>query len=63
MADPQIAHRRSLAQVHDAGGRFLALNPAFRMSAATVAARPFVAALGEHTDELLAEIGYARSGR
>ena len=63
MADPQIAHRRSLAEVHDAGGTFLALNPPFRMSAATVAARPFVAALGEHTDELLAEIGYARSGR
>ena len=62
MADPQIAHRRSLAEVHDAGGTFLALNPPFRMSAATVAARPFVAALGEHTDELLAEIGYARRG-
>jgi CoA:oxalate CoA-transferase len=63
MADPQIAHRRSLAEVHDAGGTFLALNPPFRMSAATAAARPFVAALGEHTDELLAEIGYTRSGR
>src|SRR3984893_6316245 len=63
MADPQIAHRRSLAEVHDAGGTFLALNPPFRMSAATVAARPFVAALGEHTDELLAEIGYTPSGR
>jgi CoA:oxalate CoA-transferase len=63
MADPQIAHRHSLAEVHDAGGTFLALNPPFRMSAATAAARPFVAALGEHTEELLAEIGYARSGR
>jgi CoA:oxalate CoA-transferase len=59
MADPQIAHRRSLAEVHDAGGTFLALNPPFRMSAATVAAQPFVAALGEHTEELLAELGYA----
>jgi crotonobetainyl-CoA:carnitine CoA-transferase CaiB-like acyl-CoA transferase len=63
MADPQIAHRHSLAQVHDAGGTFLALNPPFRMSATTVAARPFVAALGEHTGELLAEIGYTRSGQ
>src|SRR5437899_4876662 len=63
MADPQIAHRRSLAEVRDAGGTFLALNPPFRMSAAEVAARPFVAALGEHTDELLAEIDYTRSGR
>src|SRR5436309_10037163 len=57
MADPQIAHRRSFAEVSDAGGTFLALNPPFRMSAATVAARPFVAALGEHTEELLADIG------
>ena len=63
MADPQIAHRRSLAEVRDAGGTFLALNPPFRMSAAAVAARPFVAALGEHTNELLAEIGYIRSSR
>jgi formyl-CoA transferase len=63
MADPQIAHRHSLAEVHDAGGTFLALNPPFRMSAATAAARPFVAALGEHTDELLTEIGYVRSNQ
>jgi crotonobetainyl-CoA:carnitine CoA-transferase CaiB-like acyl-CoA transferase len=28
------------------------------MTAATTAARPFVAALGEHTKELLAEVGY-----
>jgi crotonobetainyl-CoA:carnitine CoA-transferase CaiB-like acyl-CoA transferase len=58
MADPQIAHRRSFAEVHDTGGTFLALNPPFHMTAATAAVRPFVAALGEHTGELLAEIGY-----
>jgi len=58
MADPQIAHRRSFAEVHDAGGTFLALNPPFHMTAATAAVRPFVAALGEHTEELLAEVGY-----
>ena len=58
MADPQIAHRRSFAEVRDTGGTFLALNPPFHMSAATAAARPFVAALGEHAGELLAEIGY-----
>jgi crotonobetainyl-CoA:carnitine CoA-transferase CaiB-like acyl-CoA transferase len=61
MADPQIAHRGSLAEVHDAGGSFLALNPPFRMSAATAAVRPFVAALGENTEELLAEVGYSRA--
>src|ERR1700741_1431321 len=58
MADPQIAHRGAFAEVQDAGGSFMALNPPFRMSAAKTAARPFVAALGEHTAELLAEIGY-----
>jgi crotonobetainyl-CoA:carnitine CoA-transferase CaiB-like acyl-CoA transferase len=58
MADPQITHRRSFAEVHDAGGTFLAINPPFQMTAATAAARPFVAALGEHTEELLAEVGY-----
>ena len=58
MADPQIAHRRSFAEVHDTGGTFLALNPPFHMTAATAAVRPFVAALGEHTGELLAEVGY-----
>jgi crotonobetainyl-CoA:carnitine CoA-transferase CaiB-like acyl-CoA transferase len=58
MADPQIAHRHSFAEVRDAGGTFLALNPPFHMSAATAAARPFAAPLGEHTEKLLAEIGY-----
>jgi crotonobetainyl-CoA:carnitine CoA-transferase CaiB-like acyl-CoA transferase len=58
MADPQITHRRSFTEVHDAGGTFLAINPPFQMTAATAAARPFVAALGEHTEELLAEVGY-----
>jgi crotonobetainyl-CoA:carnitine CoA-transferase CaiB-like acyl-CoA transferase len=58
MADPQISHRHSFAEVHDAGGTFLAINPPFQMTGSTAAARPFVPALGEHTEELLAEIGY-----
>jgi len=58
MADPQLAHRQAFAEIHDAGGTFLALNPPFRMSAATAAAVPHVAVLGEHTEELLGEIGY-----
>jgi crotonobetainyl-CoA:carnitine CoA-transferase CaiB-like acyl-CoA transferase len=58
MADPQLAHRRAFGEVRDAGGTFQVLNPPFHMSAATAAARPHVAALGEHTAELLAEIGY-----
>ena len=58
MADPQIAHRGAFTEVEDAGGRFLAINPPFQMTAAKAAARPFVAALGEHTGEVLAEVGY-----
>jgi crotonobetainyl-CoA:carnitine CoA-transferase CaiB-like acyl-CoA transferase len=58
MTDPQLAHRRAFAEVRDAGGPFRVLNPPFRMSDATAAARPDVATLGEHTAELLAEIGY-----
>ncbi len=58
MADPQLAHRRAFAEIADAGGAFLALNPPFRFSAASVTARPFAAALGEHTRAVLAELGY-----
>ena len=50
MADPQLAHRHAFAEIADAGGSFLALNPPFRLSAAAVAAQPFAAALGEHTE-------------
>jgi crotonobetainyl-CoA:carnitine CoA-transferase CaiB-like acyl-CoA transferase len=58
MADPQLAHRGAFAEIHDAGGTFRALNPPFRLSAGTAAAVPHVAVLGEHTEELLGEIGY-----
>jgi crotonobetainyl-CoA:carnitine CoA-transferase CaiB-like acyl-CoA transferase len=59
MTDPQIVHRRAFAEVHDAGGVFQVLNPPFRMSVATAAVQPHVAALGEHTAALLAEVGCA----
>jgi crotonobetainyl-CoA:carnitine CoA-transferase CaiB-like acyl-CoA transferase len=61
MADPQLAHRQALAEIADAGGAFLALNPPFRLSRARTAARPFAAALGEHTEAVLAELGYTPS--
>ena len=61
MADPQLAHRRAFAEIYDAGGTFRALNPPFRMSDTPAAASPHVAMLGEHTEELLAEIGYTPS--
>jgi formyl-CoA transferase len=58
MDDPQLAHRGSFAEIHDGGGTFRALNPPFRMTAAEAAAKPFVAALGEHSEAVLAELGY-----
>jgi crotonobetainyl-CoA:carnitine CoA-transferase CaiB-like acyl-CoA transferase len=58
MADPQLAHRGSLAEVHDQGGSFRVLNPPFRFSASAAAAQPWVAALGEHTAAVLGELGY-----
>jgi crotonobetainyl-CoA:carnitine CoA-transferase CaiB-like acyl-CoA transferase len=59
MADPQLAHRHAFAEIRDKGGSFKALNPPFRLSAARAAAQRFVAGLGEHTEALLAEIGYS----
>jgi CoA:oxalate CoA-transferase len=59
MADPQLAHRHSLAEVHDKGGTFLALNPPFRMTASRTAAGDHAAALGEHSAQVLAEAGYS----
>lgn len=61
MADPQLAHRRSFAEVHDAGGSFQALNPPFRCSAGSAEVRPFVAALGEHSAAVLRELDYSEA--
>ena len=58
MADPQLAHRNAFAEIADAGGSFRALNPPFRLSGAPAAAQPFAAALGEHTEAVLAAIGF-----
>jgi formyl-CoA transferase len=60
LADPQLAHRGALAEVEDAGGSFKVLNLPFRMSAAKVAAGSRAAALGEHTDAVLAAPGGRR---
>jgi crotonobetainyl-CoA:carnitine CoA-transferase CaiB-like acyl-CoA transferase len=57
MADPQIAHRGALVEVVDDGGTFNVLNLPFRMSGAEVSPGPRVAAVGEHTEQVLKEIG------
>jgi crotonobetainyl-CoA:carnitine CoA-transferase CaiB-like acyl-CoA transferase len=58
--DPQLAHRGALAEVADAGGTFKVLNLPFRMSEAKVGAGLRAAALGEHTDAVLAEVGLGK---
>jgi crotonobetainyl-CoA:carnitine CoA-transferase CaiB-like acyl-CoA transferase len=57
MADPQSTHRGILAEVSDDAGVFKVLNLPFRMSGAEVGPGPRVAAVGEHTEEVLREIG------
>ena len=62
MADPQSTHRGILAEVSDDAGRFKVLNLPFRMSGAEVGPGPRVAAVGEHTEEELKEIGMSQQG-
>jgi crotonobetainyl-CoA:carnitine CoA-transferase CaiB-like acyl-CoA transferase len=57
MADPQIAHRGALTEVTDDSGAFNVLNLPFRMSGAEVSAGSCVAAVGQHTAEVLKEVG------
>jgi len=61
LADPQLAHREALAEVHDAGGSFRVMNAPFRMSGGPTGVRDFAASLGEHTREILAEAGYSEA--
>lgn len=58
MGDPQLVHRRALAEVEDGGGAFKVMNLPFRMSGAKVAAGARAPALGEHTDAMLGEVGF-----
>jgi crotonobetainyl-CoA:carnitine CoA-transferase CaiB-like acyl-CoA transferase len=62
MADPQSTHRGILAEVSDDAGVFKVLNLPFRMSGAEVSPGPRVAAVGEHTEDVLKEIGMSDAG-
>jgi crotonobetainyl-CoA:carnitine CoA-transferase CaiB-like acyl-CoA transferase len=57
LADPQSAHRKILSEVSDDAGAFKVLNLPFRMTGAEVAPGPRVPAVGEHTEEVLKQIG------
>ena len=57
LSDPQLAHRGAVVDVNDDGGAFNVLNLPFRMSGAEVSPGPRVANVGEHTAEVLKEVG------
>jgi crotonobetainyl-CoA:carnitine CoA-transferase CaiB-like acyl-CoA transferase len=61
MADPQSVHREILTQVSDDAGTFKVLNLPFRMSGAEVGPGSRVPAVGEHTEEVLKEIGMSEA--
>lgn len=57
LADPQLTHRGALATVTDAGGSFKVMNPPYRLSAADTSVQDFAAGLGQHSREILSELG------
>jgi len=58
-ADPQVRHIQAAAEVeHPRLGRFRVVNQAVRLSRTPATMAAATPALGEHTDEVLAELGY-----
>lgn len=55
MADPQLAERGFLADLGEGAGAFKCANLPFRMSRTPTHARPRLAALGEHSEQVLRE--------
>jgi len=62
LQDPQLAHRGALATIHDPGGEYQVLNAPFHYSNADVTVGREVPALGEHTGEVLAQLGLRPTG-
>jgi crotonobetainyl-CoA:carnitine CoA-transferase CaiB-like acyl-CoA transferase len=56
MEDPQIAARGFLAELGGPGGRFKVPNLPYALSRSPTGARPLLAALGQHTEEVLREV-------
>jgi CoA:oxalate CoA-transferase len=61
LSDPQIAHRRALAEVEDGAGTFKVMNLPFQMSGTRIAAGKRAATLGEHTVSLLRQSGLSEN--
>jgi crotonobetainyl-CoA:carnitine CoA-transferase CaiB-like acyl-CoA transferase len=53
MADPQCDARGLFVELGDGDARYKVANVPYRMSATPLAAQPFVAGLGEHTEEVV----------
>ena len=63
LAHPHLAARGAFAELADRGGAFKVLSPPFKLGGARAAGGDFVARLGEHTDEVLAELDSSPSQR
>jgi crotonobetainyl-CoA:carnitine CoA-transferase CaiB-like acyl-CoA transferase len=58
-ADPQVLHREMVVHADDAElGRVPHIRTPIRMSASAVAVRDTAPKLGQHTDQILAGLGY-----
>lgn len=57
LTDPQLMHRGALTEIDDSLGRFKTLNPPFHISNTDTTAGSHVLKLGEHTREILKEMG------
>ena len=53
VADPQLRHRGMMTEVHDAAGPLTVPNTPFLFSATQATVQPWVAAVGEHNEEIL----------
>jgi CoA:oxalate CoA-transferase len=56
LGHPHLQARGSFGELEDADGAFRVLNPPFRLHDSHSAAGAFVARLGEHTEDILAEL-------
>lgn len=61
VSDPHLLARRTICEIpHPRLGRVKQVGPIVRLSASPFAARNWTKRLGEHTEEILLELGYSR---